>query len=195
MELASVPALEAHNIVVSRVMRGAEEFVASPQVRLASGDILLVVGQPENLQQFVIIVGERVAVETSAIVSRIQVQWVTVSRKDIAGTKVDRLALDDRFGVQLTRVRRAGVELPPMHDVVLSLGDELRIVGLPEGLTQVRREIGDSPQQLGEPELMPIFCRYCARCPDWQHSIYLARHTRRGEAGSGWWAAVSFDRT
>jgi putative transport protein len=49
MELASVPALEAHNIVVSRVMRGTEEFVASPHLRLASGDILLVVGQPENL--------------------------------------------------------------------------------------------------------------------------------------------------
>jgi putative transport protein len=157
LHLAGVPAWELLGVIVSRVIRGREEFVATPRHRLAAGDILLVVGTADALQQFVTIVGERTEIEAAATPSQIQVRWITVSRKDVAGRTVGELALGERFGVQLTRIRRAGIELPPMHDVALSLGDEIRIVGLPGNITHVAQEMGDSPRRLGEPELLPVF--------------------------------------
>jgi putative transport protein len=115
------------------------------------------VGEPDDLQDFVRIVGERIFVESSSIHSQIQVQWITVSRKAIAEQIIAELALSDRFGVQLTRIRRSGVELPPMHHVRLHLGDEIRVVGMPDAIARVAAEMGDSPRQLGEPELLPVF--------------------------------------
>ena len=49
------------------------------------------------------------------------------------------------------------VELPPLHNVKLSLGDEVHLVGLPESVAKAARELGDSIRKLNEPEVMPIF--------------------------------------
>ena len=157
LSIAGIPALESLGIVVSRVMRDSEESVASAEMRLCSDDVLMVVGEPNKLQQFVRIVGERVEVDVSAIHSEIRVQWITVSRKEIAELTIAELALSQRFAVQLTRIRRSGIELPPMRNVRLHLGDEIRVVGLPENIANVATEMGDSSRQLGEPELLPIF--------------------------------------
>ena len=157
LQIADIPAIESLGIVVSRVMRGSEVSVASADARLCSDDVLVAIGESNKLQQFVQIVGERVEVDVSAIHSEIRVQWITVSRKEIAESTIAELAISQRFAVQLTRVRRSGVELPPMRNQRLHLGDEIRVVGLPEAIAKVATEMGDSPKQLGEPELLPIF--------------------------------------
>ena len=156
-QIADIPALKSLGIVVSRVMRGSDESVASDEMRLCSDDVLMAVGEPKKLQQFVQIVGERVEVDVSAIHSDIRVQWITVSRKEIAELTIAELELSQRFAVQLTRIRRSGIELPPMRNVRLHLGDEIRVVGLPEAIATVAAEMGDSPRQLGEPEMLPVF--------------------------------------
>jgi putative transport protein len=157
LPIAEIPAVESLGIVVSRVMHGVDESVATEDVRLCSSDVLMAVGEPSKLQQFVQIVGERVDVDQASLHSNIRVQWITVSRKEIAEFTVADLALTKRFAVQLTRIRRTGVELPPMRNVRLHLGDEIRVVGMPEAIAKVAAEMGDSPRQLGEPELLPIF--------------------------------------
>jgi putative transport protein len=155
--IKDLPALDSLGVVISRVLRGAEELVASPHERLCSGDVLLAVGEPERLQQFVQIVGKRISVDTAAVHSAIHVQWITVSRKQFAERTIGELAFNERFGVQLTRIRRSAVELPPLNHVRLHLGDEIRVVGLPESIAKVATEMGDSPRQLGEPEFLPVF--------------------------------------
>jgi putative transport protein len=157
MLMSEIPALDSLGVVVSRLIRGAEESVAVPSARLQADDVLLAVGESIKLQQFVRIVGEPASLDSSAAPSQIVVQWVTVSRKKIAEHTVAELALIDRFGVQLTRIRRAGVELPPLRSVRLHLGDEIHVVGLPEGVAKVAEVLGDSPRQLNEPDLLPIF--------------------------------------
>jgi putative transport protein len=157
LSIADIPALDSLGIVISRIMRGSEESVTTSDVRLCSDDVLMAVGEPNKLQQLVRIVGERVEVDVSAIHSEIRVQWITVSRKEIAESTVAELALSQRFAVQLTRIRRSGIELPPMRNVRLHLGDEIRVVGLPESIAKVAAKMGDSPKQLGEPDLLPIF--------------------------------------
>ena len=157
IDLENVPACNLLGIVVSRIRRGEDEFVATPHHRILAGDLLLAVGPVDSLAQFVTIVGERAEVAESSIQSQIQVRWVTVSRKEVVGQTVGELALSERCGVQLTRIRRAGCELPPLPDVALSLGDEIHVVGLPNNVSQVAQEMGDSKKSLSEPELMPIF--------------------------------------
>ena len=49
LKIADIPALDTLGVAVSRVMRGADELVASPSVRLCSGDVLMAVGEPDKL--------------------------------------------------------------------------------------------------------------------------------------------------
>jgi putative transport protein len=149
--------MESLGVVVSRVIRGDEETLADPEFRLALGDVLLTVGPATALDQFIKIVGEPTAVDGVAGPSHIQVRWVVVSQKMQATRTIEEIALYQRFGVQLTRLRRAGVELPPDDDLQLQMGDEIRVVGLPENLAHVATEFGNSPRKLGEPELLPVF--------------------------------------
>jgi putative transport protein len=155
--IADIPANEELGVVISRLMRGTDESVAHADTVLQHGDVLMVVGFPEKLRDFEQIVGEVATIDSAKIESNIQVQWLIVSRKEIAEHTLEDLAFVERYGVQLTRIRRSGVELPPLRSMRLHLGDEIRVVGLPQGLTSIAREVGDSPRQLGEPELLPLF--------------------------------------
>jgi putative transport protein len=155
-KLAQIPAMESLGVVVSRVIRGTDEFVARPDDRLEAGDVLLAVGSAEALEEFVKIVGETAAIDLAAIPTDIQVRWITVSHKDMATRTIGELEIQ-RFGVQVTRVRRAAIEMPPDAELQLQLGDTIRVVGLPENIARVAKEFGDSPRTLAEPELLPVF--------------------------------------
>jgi putative transport protein len=155
--IAEIPAVEDLGVVISRVMRGLEEVVAHDNFEMMAGDVLMAVGEPDRIREFARIVGEQVSVDPSSIHSQIQVQWITVSRKQIADRTFDELAFDDRFDVQVTRVRRSGVELPPLQNVRLHFGDEIRVVGLPEEIAKIAVELGDSRKKLDEPDILPIF--------------------------------------
>lgn len=157
VKIGDIPAIESLGVVVSRVLRGADEMVASDSLALHQGDVLRAVGLPEKLRQFSLIVGEQLAGDVPSTNSQIHVQWVTVSKNEWAERTVEELASSERFGVQLTRIRRSNVELPPMAHMRFMLGDQIRVVGLPQNIAKVAAELGDSTRQLAEPHFGPVF--------------------------------------
>jgi putative transport protein len=157
MPIAKIPAIESLGVVISRIMRGPDETVANEEFELMTHDILMVVGHSDKLREFATIVGEQVTVAPSSIQSQIQVRWIFVSHMDIADKTIEEISLNRRFGVQVTRIRRSGVELPPLRNMHLHLGDEVRVVGPPYNIAQVASALGDSRKRLDEPELLPIF--------------------------------------
>ncbi len=156
--IARIPALNSLEVTISRVFRNGEQHVAHADFRLALGDVLAAVGTPEDVQQLQDIVGEEVALDLPQLPSSIAVRWVVVTRSAVVGKRVNELALGKRFGVQITRIRRAEVELPPLANLSLGLGDRLHLVGTAEAIAAAAREVGDSPKKLEQPDLVPIFC-------------------------------------
>lgn len=150
-------ALGSPKVVVSRILHDGVLRVAHGDTVLAIGDTLLAVGPAEALEAFRIIVGEKCDADLVNVPGRIEYRWVVVSRTEIASEPLAELHLDQRFGVQITRVRRAGVELPPMSHLRLGLADQLLVVGEPEAVAAVAREVGDAPKHLEQPELIPVF--------------------------------------
>lgn len=144
-------------VSVSRVMRGEHVTLAVPDTALMSGDILAAVGDEEHLAELRMIVGEFSEVDPAAAPSDLTFRWLVVSRKRCIGSSVDELHLLERFGVRVTRVRRAEVELPPVDEVRLSPGDQLRAVGTMSAIEQAAKEVGDAPRRLEQTELVPIF--------------------------------------
>lgn len=75
---------------------------------------------------------------------------VVVSNGTLAGRRVGELALQDRFGATVTRVRRGDVDLLASDDTVLEPGDIVRVVAPSNRLGDVGSFFGDSLRGFSE---------------------------------------------
>jgi putative transport protein len=152
-----MPAMEELGVVISRIMRASEVDVAHPGTKLALGDILLAVGPKEALDEFRVIVGRPTDVDLYTVTSSISPTRIVVTKKEVLGKSVAELGLEERYEVKITRLRRAGVDLPAGAGVRLQFGDSVLVVGDPEHIQQTAAVLGNSTKRLDHPELIPVF--------------------------------------
>ena len=67
------------------------------------------------------------------------------------------MQLRSNFGVNVTRVNRAGFDLVATPVLPLQLGDRLTVVGTEAGIAAVEKIMGNSLRRLREPNLITIF--------------------------------------
>lgn len=144
-------------VVVSRVSHGGEVTTAGPGTILHVGDALHAVGEPAKLEELKLVVGREASVDVKALPTDIASRRVIVSNREPLGKTLGELELFERFGVTVTRVNRAGVELPARPGLKLQYADNLVVVGGGSGLDRLAKELGDSQKQLQHPHMVPIF--------------------------------------
>jgi putative transport protein len=155
--IGEIPSLDSMSITVSRHRRGDEVDVARAETTLALGDELLVVGEGADLDDFRMIVGEPTETTFEDRHRDVQSQRLLVTSKSVVGSTIAELRLASRFGVQVTRILRSGIELPAAGPTSLQLGDQLLVVGNGLSIKQVADLVGDTPRNLWHPDLVPIF--------------------------------------
>lgn len=140
----------AHHIVFSRIMRGdspghpGEVDVATDDAVPVPGDILTVIGDPETVEQFAARVGHPSSVALTLDRSSVDYRRVAVSNPKVAGQSLGDLRLRRRFGAVATRVRRGDVDLLATDDLVLQIGDRVRIVAERRRMSEITEFLGDS---------------------------------------------------
>lgn len=155
--IREIPVLNAPDIVVSRLMHDGRVCVASPEHTVRQGDVLLAVGPREKLNDMLLVVGKPTDVDLRNVSTEIVSRRVIVTRRNVVGRSVDELDLLARYGVTVTRVLRAEVDLAPMPQLKIQLGDRLQVVGESEAIDKVAAELGDSVKDLDHPHLIPVF--------------------------------------
>ena len=149
-----------NKVVFSRVMRGdvpghpGTVDVASAELTPAVGDILTVVGDAEVVERVVRDLGHPSSVPLVLDRSQLDFRRITVSDRKVAGRSLEQLRLPARFGATATRVRRGDVDLLATDDLVLQLGDRVRVVARREEMAQVAAFLGDSER--GASDLNPV---------------------------------------
>ncbi|MBQ0157832.1 MAG: transporter, partial [Bacteroidales bacterium] len=93
----------------------------------------------------------------NALDTTLQSQLIVVTRSEINGRHLGSLHLRNRYGVNVSRVKRAGLQLVATPDLVLRLGDRITVIGTDEGLKRVSEELGNAVSDLDEPNLIVIF--------------------------------------
>lgn len=140
----------AHHIVFSRIMRGdspghpGEVDVATDDAVPVPGDILTVIGDPDTVEQFAARVGHPSSVALTLDRSSVDYRRVAVSNPKVAGQALGDLRLRRRFGAVATRVRRGDVDLLATDDLVLQIGDRVRIVAERRRMSEITEFLGDS---------------------------------------------------
>ncbi len=81
---------------------------------------------------------------------------IMITKSKLNGQHIGSLRLQG-YGVNVTRVNRAGVDLIPNHNLQLQMGDRLTVVGSETAINAVSKVLGNSMRRLNEPNLIPIF--------------------------------------
>ncbi|HCU1090377.1 TPA: putative transporter [Klebsiella pneumoniae] len=157
MAIQDVPMLNSDNIVCSRLKRGELLMVPAPGTLIQAGDLLHLVGRPEDLHNAQLVIGQEVATSLSTRGTDLKVERVVVTNEKVLGKKIRDLHVKQRYDVVISRLNRAGVELVASSSASLQFGDILNLVGRPEAIDAVAAELGNDQQKLQQVQMLPVF--------------------------------------
>lgn len=150
-----------YKFVVSRIVNSKKQIdIARQDTVLEDGDIIRIVTQSSYVDAIVAVIGEQVyTVKDSDLrmESNLVSRKVAVTKDGLNGHKIGELNIRATYGVNITRIYRAGVELLATGDLRLQLGDRVKIVGKEEDVVKAAEVLGNSLKKLDHPNLFPIF--------------------------------------
>lgn len=162
--LKQVAQLASHRFIVSRLWREGKVSIPTSDTVLNEGDHLLVITTEADEEAMRILFGEeenvdwnKKDIDWNAIDSQLISQRIVISRSEINGKKLGSLKLRNHYGINITRIYRAGVQLLATPELVLQLGDKLTVVGEAAAITNVEKVLGNRVVSLKEPNLIAVF--------------------------------------
>ena len=159
-KLADIIGNYSESLVVSRLMRGSEIFIPGPDTVLEKGDKLLIVTSQPCVDQARILFGEEIPMHLSdwtKMDGKLVTKRLSITKSSLTGKHLKNLHIRSDYGVTVTRVLRAGVELVASPNLILQMGDSIQVVGTEEAINAVAKLVGNKPETLTHPNLVPIF--------------------------------------
>ena len=162
--VAHLRELVNRSVVISRIMHEDGEItIADASSRLKLGEKLRVISSPEDKEAVLAFLGQQIEMSKeewgagsdshTQLVSR----RIVITKPEINGKKFSDLRLRSRYGINITRVNRAGIDLIPYQGMELQMGDRVMVVGNETAIEQVAGVLGNSMKKLREPQLLTIF--------------------------------------
>lgn len=151
--------------VISRVWKNGKVTIPTSDTRLELCDHLLIISTKSDVETIKILFGEQENVDWN----KEDIDWnhidnshlvskrIIVTRSKINGVKLGTLKLRNSYGINITRVNRAGIDLLPSPKLALQIGDKITVVGEAASIDTVSRILGDEIKRLKEPNLIAIF--------------------------------------
>ena len=150
----------ADHLVISRMKREGKVFFPDLDLPLQEADELLIVTDFQHKDKARIIFGEECPVdmqEWQPDGNKLVAGRLSITKSAITGTSLRKLDVRRKYGVTVTRILRAGVDLQADADLILQVGDSMKVVGSEEGIQRLAKLVGNEPESLHKPNLMPIF--------------------------------------
>lgn len=155
--IKDVPILNGDKIICSRLKREETLKVPSPDTIIQLGDLLHLVGQPADLHNAQLVIGQEVDTSLSTKGTDLRVERVVVTNENVLGKRIRDLHFKERYDVVISRLNRAGVELVASGDISLQFGDILNLVGRPSAIDAVANVLGNAQQKLQQVQMLPVF--------------------------------------
>ncbi|HFU7442068.1 TPA: putative transporter [Escherichia coli] len=157
LAIKDVPILNGDKIICSRLKREETLKVPSPDTIIQLGDLLHLVGQPADLHNAQLVIGQEVDTSLSTKGTDLRVERVVVTNENVLGKRIRDLHFKERYDVVISRLNRAGVELVASGDISLQFGDILNLVGRPSAIDAVANVLGNAQQKLQQVQMLPVF--------------------------------------
>ena len=152
------------HFVISRIWRNGKVSIPTSETLLNEHDHLLITSVKSDVENIKILFGEqenvnwnKADIDWNAIDSQLISRRIVVSQSKINGVKLGALRLRNLYGINITRINRAGIILLPSPELRLQIGDRLTIVGEANSVNSVGKILGDEIKQLNNPNLLSVF--------------------------------------
>lgn len=162
--LGQLSGMDEGKFVVSRLWRDGKVILPNAHTVLEQNDRLLVITQARQVDQLTIYFGQRDErnwntgdVDWNALDSKLISQRILITRSNINGRHLGDLQLRNRYGVNVSRVQRSGIQLVATPNLTLRMGDRVTVVGEAESIKHVATELGNVVRRLDEPNMVTIF--------------------------------------
>ena len=162
--IKEVMSLTDKHFVISRVWRNGKVSIPTSDTTLEEHDHLLVISVKSDVGNIKVLFGEQEAkdwnkedIDWNAIDSQLISRRILVTRNRFNGVKLGSLRLRNLYGINITRINRAGIDLLASPDLRLQVGDRLTIVGEANAVENVSKLLGDEVKRLRRPNLLAIF--------------------------------------
>jgi putative transport protein len=144
-------------VVISRLHRGTgPTVVPTGATTLERGDVVVAVGTRDALARAQLLFGAASVRHVEARREDVDMRRILVSRRELAGRTLGELELTARFNAQVTRLRRADVDVLPSPAMQLELGDRLRVVAPAASLPAIAQFFGDSERALADTDFIAL---------------------------------------
>ena len=160
--LSETKALIDREFVISRVKHTEEGRleIAHPNTILNEGDVALVVSNLQNIDSISALLGGKIEMDQkdwSKLDNELVSRRIIITKPEINGKTIGSLKLRNLYGINITRVNRAGLDLIGNPKLQLQLGDRLTVVGSKSSVAKIEGFLGNSLKRLHEPNLISIF--------------------------------------
>jgi AspT/YidE/YbjL antiporter-like protein len=152
------------HFVISRIWKDGKVIIPTSESIIEENEHLLVVSSRNDVERVKTLFGHKEdvdwnkkGIDWNAIDSQLVSRKVLVTKPELNGVKLGSLKLRNSFGINITRVNRAGINLLPSRSLRLQLGDKLIIVGENRAVENVSTILGNQAKELGNPNLFAIF--------------------------------------
>lgn len=150
--------------VISRIMHGDGSItIADGNSLLKIGDKLRVICSSEDSEAIMAFLGTKVEMSEKdwGAMPRNQKELVSrrilITKSSINGKKLSELSLRTKYGINITRINRAGIDLIPYQGMELQIGDKVMVVGELKDVEKVANILGNSLKKLREPQILTLF--------------------------------------
>ncbi len=139
---------------ISRIKHGEKVTAATPETPLHGGDVVMAVGQADDLDKLRLLLGEETneRMDVNAEVLSVDVE---VLDEALTGKTLAQMKVWEQYTLVITRIRRQGLEIVPHGNVTLERGDGIRIVGEKNAVENFVRLAQGSPRKAMETSMVP----------------------------------------
>lgn len=162
--IKDVMKLTDKHFVISRVWRNGKVSIPTSDTLLHEHDHLLIISVKSDVENIKVLFGEqenvdwnKADIDWNAIDSQLISRRIAVTRNRVNGVKLGSLRLRNLYGINITRVNRAGIDLLASPNLRLQIGDRLTIVGEANSVNTVGKILGDEIKRLNNPNLLAVF--------------------------------------
>ena len=154
--------LEHRDFVISRVWRDSNKQIeiASANTVLQENDKVFVITTEADAETIKTFIGEEIDMERKQWI-RMESQFINrrilITKPELNGKRLGQLKLRKLYGINITRINRAGVDLVAKPGLTLQVGDRVNVVGTETAVSNVEKVLGNSMKRLNEPNLITIF--------------------------------------
>jgi len=162
--LSDIAKYDESKFVITRLWRGEEAILPTSSTIIEEGDRVLIITEKQYVDQLTVVFGKldrtdwnAKDVDWNSLDANLVSQNILVTRSNVNGRRLGELQLRKRYGVNVSRVKRAGILLVAKPDLVIRMGDRITVVGEKERLKEVAAELGNTIKVLNEPNMVTIF--------------------------------------